>query len=143
MAMKQGLLYLGLYLLCLQTILVNAVPDWVPPEIFDMVADDKARCMSEHGTTQAQIDEVDKGILKDEPSITCYMYCLLETFSLVDEEADIDTDMMMGLLPEELQARAQEIIPKCTPASGSDNCNKIFNLAKCVQSAAPDLWFIV
>ena len=25
MAMKQGLLYLGLYLLCLQTILVNAV----------------------------------------------------------------------------------------------------------------------
>ncbi|KAF3430477.1 hypothetical protein E2986_07428 [Frieseomelitta varia] len=54
MAMKQGLLYLGLYLLCLQTILVNAVPDWVPPEIFDMVADDKARCMSEHGTTQGQ-----------------------------------------------------------------------------------------
>lgn len=27
-------------------------PDWVPPEVFDLVAEDKARCMSEHGTTQ-------------------------------------------------------------------------------------------
>lgn len=92
-------------------------PDWVPPEVFDLVAEDKARCMSEHGTTQgqqnsrsendqrilkknfeksrsikiifqsslnaAQIDDVDKGNLVNEPSITCYMYCLLEAFSLV------------------------------------------------------------
>ncbi|CAD1473714.1 unnamed protein product, partial [Heterotrigona itama] len=33
----------------------------------------------------------------------------------VDDEANLDTDMMMGLLPDQLQTRAQEIIPKCTP----------------------------
>ncbi|KOC66869.1 Pheromone-binding protein-related protein 1, partial [Habropoda laboriosa] len=114
-------------------------PDWIPPEIFDMVADDKARCMGEHGTTQAQIDEVDKGTVLDNPSITCYMYCLLEAFSLVDEEANIDTDMLLGLLPENLQDRAESILGQCTPTTGSDNCNKIYNLATCVQKLAPDV----
>ncbi|XP_060817737.1 pheromone-binding protein-related protein 6-like [Bombus pascuorum] len=138
---KQALLYLGL--VCLQTIFVNAVPDWIPPEIFDMVAEDKARCMSEHGTTQAQIDEVDQGVLKDDRSITCYMFCLLEAFSLVDDEGDIDADMLLGLLPDQFQARAESVMSKCTPAAGSDKCDKIYNLAKCAMAEAPDVWFIV
>ncbi|XP_043802626.1 general odorant-binding protein 69a-like [Apis laboriosa] len=139
---KQAFIH-SLALLCLQTIFVSAAPDWVPPEVFDMVADDKARCMGEHGTTQAQIDEVDKGKLVNEPSITCYMYCLLEAFSLVDDDANVDEDMMLGLLPDHLQERAQSIMGKCLPTSGSDNCNKIYNLAKCVQESAPDVWFII
>lgn len=32
--------------------LVCSQPDWIPPEILDMVKDDKERCMSEHGTKQ-------------------------------------------------------------------------------------------
>ncbi|CAK9819635.1 General odorant-binding protein 69a [Anthophora plagiata] len=138
---KQGLLFFGF--VCLQAVLVSAAPDWVPPEIFEMVADDKARCMGEHGTTQAQIDEVDQGKLENNPSITCYMYCLLEAFSLVDDEGNLDADMMLGLLPESLQERAESIVGQCTPTTGTDNCNKIFNLASCVQKLAPDVWFIL
>ncbi|KAG6803427.1 odorant binding protein 1 precursor [Apis mellifera caucasica] len=139
---KQAFIY-SLALLCLHAIFVNAAPDWVPPEVFDLVAEDKARCMSEHGTTQAQIDDVDKGNLVNEPSITCYMYCLLEAFSLVDDEANVDEDIMLGLLPDQLQERAQSVMGKCLPTSGSDNCNKIYNLAKCVQESAPDVWFVI
>ncbi|XP_076237096.1 odorant binding protein 1 [Calliopsis andreniformis] len=138
---KDSLLFLAL--VCSQAILVYALPDWVPPEILDMVQDDKQRCMAEHGTTQAQIDDVDKGNIVNDKSISCYMYCLLEAFSLVDDEANLETDMLMGLLPDNLQDTAEDILGKCTPTSGSDNCDKIFNLAKCVQSAAPELWFIV
>nr|XP_012136538.1 PREDICTED: general odorant-binding protein 69a-like isoform X3 [Megachile rotundata] len=125
-----------------------------------MIADDKSRCMSEHGTKQEEIDEVSAGVIKNEPSITCYMYCMLEAFSLVsfrddrlssslsqrklfcfqvDDEAQLETEMMVGLLPESLQDKANNVLSKCTPTSGTDNCNKIFNLATCVQQSAPDV----
>ncbi|XP_076760533.1 odorant binding protein 1 [Xylocopa sonorina] len=141
MGAKQALPFLAF--VCLQAVVVRAAPDWVPAEILDMVQEDKARCMSEHGTTQAQIDEVDKGTLSNDRSITCYMYCLLEAFSLADEEGDIDQDMLLGLLPDSLQDKATSIMGKCVPATGADGCEKIYNLAKCVQAAAPELWFII
>ncbi|KZC04404.1 PREDICTED: general odorant-binding protein 69a-like [Dufourea novaeangliae] len=138
---KHCLLFLGL--VCVQAALVSAVPDWVPPEIIEMVQEDKARCMGEHGTQEAQIQEVSAGNLINDKSITCYMYCLMEAFSLVDEDANLETEMLLGILPENLQATAADIMGKCTPTSGSDNCEKIFNLAKCVQAAVPELWFII
>ena len=138
---KHSLLFLAL--VCAQAVLVRAMPDWVPPEVLDMVQDDKARCMGEHGTTQAQIDEVDRGNIANEPSITCYMYCLLEAFSLVDEDGNLEADMMLGLLPDNLQDTATEVMGKCTPTVGADNCEKIYNLATCVCATVPDLWFIV
>ncbi|XP_003701453.1 odorant binding protein 1 [Megachile rotundata] len=141
MGTKGGLLLLAI--VYLQTVLVRAAPDWIPPEIYDMIADDKSRCMSEHGTKQEEIDEVSAGVIKNEPSITCYMYCMLEAFSLVDDEAQLETEMMVGLLPESLQDKANNVLSKCTPTSGTDNCNKIFNLATCVQQSAPDVWFMV
>ena len=138
---KHSLLFLAL--VCAQAVLVRAVPDWVPPEVLDMVQDDKERCMGEHGTSQAQIDEVDNGNILNEPSITCYMYCLLEAFSLADEDGNLETDMLLGLLPDNLQEKATDVLGKCTPTVGSDNCEKIYNLAKCVQGIVPELWFIV
>ncbi|XP_076376470.1 odorant binding protein 1 [Megalopta genalis] len=141
MASKHGLLFLGL--VYLQAALVRAVPDWVPPEIIDMVQDDKQRCMEEHGTSEAMIQEVAQGKISSDRSITCYMYCLLEAFSLVDDEANLETDMLMGILPEHLQDLAEQILGKCNPAAGSDNCEKMYNLAVCVQQAVPEMWFIV
>ena len=138
---KHSLLFLAL--VCVQAVLVRAVPDWVPPEVLDMVQDDKERCMGEHGTSQGQIDAVGSGNIVNEPSITCYMYCLLEAFSLVDEDGNLETDMLLGLLPDKFQDTAVEVLDKCTPTTGSDNCEKMFNLAKCVYSAVPELWFIV
>lgn len=32
------------------------VPDWISQEMLDLIADDKARCMKEHGTTQGTND---------------------------------------------------------------------------------------
>lgn len=89
----------------------------------------------------------------------------------MDDDANVDEDMMLGLLPDHLQERAQSIMGKCLPTctyriinidrsetstskvflffkfpfsfsfsvAGSDNCNKIYNLAKCVQESAPDV----
>ncbi|XP_076175592.1 odorant binding protein 1 [Ptiloglossa arizonensis] len=138
---KGGLLFLAL--VCVQAVFVRAVPDWVPPELMDMVQDDKQRCMAEHGTTQAQIDDVSNGNLVDDKSITCYMYCLLEAFSLVDEDGQLDTDMLLGVLPEHFHDLAVDILGKCTPTTGADNCDKVLNLGRCIYTAVPDMWFIV
>ncbi|XP_076642046.1 odorant binding protein 1 [Halictus rubicundus] len=141
MATKHGLLLLGL--VCLQAAVVRAVPDWVPPEVIEMVQDDKHRCMEEHGTTEDQIQQVAAGNIPNDPSITCYMYCLLEAFSLVDEEANLEGDMLMGLLPESLQDTAETVLSKCTPGAGADNCERMYSIAVCVHQAVPELWFIV
>ncbi|XP_076276130.1 odorant binding protein 1 isoform X3 [Lasioglossum baleicum] len=141
MATKHGLLFFGL--VCLQAALVRAVPDWLPPEIIDMVQDDKQRCMEEHGTTEEQIQQVMQGNIPNDRSITCYMYCLLEAFSLVDDEANLESDMLMGFLPENLLDTAAQVMAKCTPGAGADNCERLHSIAVCVYEAVPELWFIV
>ncbi|GAB1863354.1 General odorant-binding protein 69a-like [Camponotus japonicus] len=128
----------------LQAIYVSAgPPDWIPPEMLEMVQADKERCMAEHGTSQALIDEVNDGKLSEDRSITCYMHCLLDSFSLVDEEGDLETDMLLSVIPEEFQEIGSKILNKCAKQDGADVCDKIFNVAKCVQGTVPELWFMV
>ncbi|KAL6438099.1 hypothetical protein ACFW04_004378 [Cataglyphis niger] len=128
----------------LQAIYVFAgPPDWIPPEMLEMVQDDKQRCMAEHGTSQALIDEVNDGKLTDDRSITCYMHCLLDAFSLVDEEGDLEVDMLLSVIPENFQEIGTQILNKCAKQDGADPCEKIFNVAKCVQATVPELWFMV
>ncbi|XP_072756311.1 odorant binding protein 1 [Anoplolepis gracilipes] len=128
----------------LQAIYVSAgPPDWIPPEMLEMVQGDKERCMSEHGTSQTLIDEVNDGKLSNDRSITCYMHCLLDAFSLVDEEGDLEVDMLLSVIPEQYQEIGTKILNKCAKQDGADPCEKIFNIAKCVQSTVPELWFMV
>ncbi|KAG7198172.1 hypothetical protein KM043_005590 [Ampulex compressa] len=118
-------------------------PDWVPQEMLAMVQGDKERCMAEYGTTQDQIDKVNEGVLVNEKSISCYMYCLLDAFSLADEEGNLESEMLMSFVPEHLVATASDILGKCAKQEGPTACDKIFEVAKCVQSTVPELWFIV
>nr|QDJ95961.1 odorant-binding protein 18 [Encarsia formosa] len=127
---------------CLQAISANR-PDFITDEVMEMIKDDKARCMAEHGTTEALIDEVNNGHLPNDKALTCYMFCLFEAFSLVDEDANLEVDMLIGFLPESMQSIAHDLIEKCAHKSGADPCDKIFNMAKCVQDERPDLWFMV
>ncbi|XP_031833781.1 odorant binding protein 1 [Nomia melanderi] len=142
MGTNHGLLFLGIVFVHAACVFAG-VPDWIPPEVIDMVQDDKNRCMAEHGTQEAEIAEVQAGRITSARSITCYMYCLLEAFSLVDDEGNLESDMLMGLLPENLQDTAESVLAKCTPAAGADPCEKIYNLAVCVYNTVPDLWFVV
>jgi len=128
----------------LQAIYVSAgPPDWIPPEMLEMVQGDKERCMAEHGTSQALIDQVNDGKLSEDRSITCYMNCLLDAFSLVDEEGNLEAEMLISVIPAEFQEIGNKILNKCAVQDGADPCEKIYNVAKCVQSTVPELWFMV
>ncbi|XP_034946448.1 general odorant-binding protein 69a-like isoform X2 [Chelonus insularis] len=100
--------------LFLQTSFISAkLPDWVTPEMVAMVADDKAKCMAVHGTTQDLIDSVNDGNIPNDPKITCYMYCLFESFSVIDEDGQLEAEMLAGLFPEDIQAKGLKVLPPC------------------------------
>jgi len=128
----------------LQAIYVSAgPPDWIPPEMLEMVQGDKERCMAEHGTSQTLIDEVNDGKLTNDRSLTCYMNCLLDAFSLVDEEGNLEAEMLISVIPAEFQEIGNKILNKCARQDGADACEKIYEVAKCVQGTVPELWFMV
>nr|ASA40279.1 OBP5 [Trichogramma japonicum] len=118
-------------------------PDFVTDEILEMVASDKARCMKEHGTTESMIDAVNEGNMVNDRAITCYMYCLFEAFSLVDEDGTLEVEMLVGFLPENIQASAETVISFCSEQSADDVCDKMYDTAKCIADKRPDLWFMV
>ncbi|KAL7290212.1 hypothetical protein TKK_0015918 [Trichogramma kaykai] len=118
-------------------------PDFVTDEILEMVAGDKARCMKEHGTTESMIDAVNEGNIMNDRAITCYMYCLFEAFSLVDEDGILEVEMLVGFLPENMQASAEVIVNSCIDENPGDVCDKMYATSKCIYDKRPDLWFML
>ncbi|KAK0086441.1 hypothetical protein PV325_009388 [Microctonus aethiopoides] len=119
-------------------------PDFVTDDMVAMVADDKARCMGEHGTTEGyMIDQVNEGNIPNDPKITCYMYCLFESFSVMDEDGVLEADMLTGFFPEEIQAKGASVLSDCGTQDGADNCEKVYKIATCVQSKVPEMWFML
>ncbi|XP_063971885.1 general odorant-binding protein 69a [Diachasmimorpha longicaudata] len=129
--------------MAMQALLVSAGrPDFITDDMMAMVADDKARCMSEHGTTEALIDEVNTGALPNNRALTCYMDCLFAAFGVIDE-GELEVDMLVGFLPDHMQDAARDLLETCAKQPGADPCDKVFEIAKCVQAKRPDLWFMI
>ncbi|XP_044007065.1 general odorant-binding protein 69a-like [Aphidius gifuensis] len=128
----------------LQAVFITAkLPDFITPDMVAMVADDKAKCMGLHGTTEALIDQVNEGTIVNDRAITCYMHCLFETFGVIDEDGELEVEMLVGMFPESIQDAGRELFNKCASQTGSDDCDKVFNIAKCVQQTRPDMWFMI
>ncbi|XP_012277309.1 pheromone-binding protein-related protein 6 [Orussus abietinus] len=128
----------------LQIVLVSAkVPDWVTPEMLAMVKDDKETCMSTHSTTQDMIDQVDNGFVPDIRSLKCYMHCLFEAISMIDEDGNLEVELMTGMLPENMQDDARNVLDKCSKEDGADECEKVYNIATCIGKANPKLMVII
>nr|ALG36142.1 odorant binding protein 9 [Sclerodermus sp. MQW-2015] len=118
-------------------------PAWITQEILDMIANDKNNCMAEHGTTEAQVDSVNNGQLPEDRSITCYMFCMFDTFAVVDEDGVLDADTLSSFFPEEVQEKARGAFGPCSEPPGDDNCDKMKNLAKCIHEHDPSMLFMI
>nr|QHN69066.1 odorant binding protein 9 [Sirex nitobei] len=130
--------------LCFQTILIRAkLPDWAPPDIIELVAEDKKRCMDEHKVDQATIDKADNGDIPNEQNIKCYMHCMMESFSVVDEDGEIEEETFVGFLPEQFQTKARQSLSACANKGGADPCDKLYNTMMCFIPLAPELWYVL
>ncbi|XP_043283074.1 general odorant-binding protein 69a-like [Venturia canescens] len=120
------------------------LPDFVTPEIIEMVHDDKIRCMDKFGTDQGMIDQVNTGTILNDPKLTCYMHCLFESFGVIDEDSgDFEYEMLLGFFPDDIQAQGRDILSSCAEQDGADLCDKVYKIATCIQAKAPTMWFML
>lgn len=120
------------------------LPDFVTPEMIEMVQDDKVRCMDKFGTDQGMIDQVNAGNILNDPKLTCYMHCLFESFGVIDEDSgDFEYEMLVGFFPENVQEQGRDILGGCADQVGSDLCDKVYKIATCIQAKAPSMWFML
>nr|AII00999.1 odorant binding protein [Dendrolimus kikuchii] len=110
-------------------------------EIIQIVHDE---CVEKTGVTEEDITNCENGIFKEDVKLKCYMFCLLEEASLVDDEGVVDYDMLISLVPDAYHDRASHMLLSCkhldTP--DKDKCQRAFDVHKCSYEKDPDLYFL-
>ncbi|CAH1639679.1 unnamed protein product [Spodoptera littoralis] len=110
-------------------------------EIIQTVHDE---CVAKTGVAEEDITNCENGIFKEDAKLKCYMFCLLEEASLVDDDDTVDYDMLVSLIPDEYYERTTKMIFACkhldTP--DKDRCQRAFEVHKCSYEKDPDLYFL-
>ncbi|CAH0592408.1 unnamed protein product [Chrysodeixis includens] len=110
-------------------------------EIIQTVHDE---CVSKTGVAEEDITNCENGIFKEDVKLKCYMFCLMEEASLVDENDVVDYDLLVSLIPDEYYDRTSNMIFACkhldTP--DKDKCQRAFDVHKCSYDKDPALYFL-
>ncbi|XP_026319965.1 general odorant-binding protein 83a-like isoform X2 [Hyposmocoma kahamanoa] len=113
-------------------------------EIKEIIQHIHNECVGKTGAAEEDIQNCENGIFKDDPKLKCYMFCLLEEASLVDDDGIVDYDMMISLIPEDYYDPVSKMIFTCkhldTP--DKDKCQRAFDVHKCSYEKNPDLYFL-
>ncbi|XP_045770619.1 general odorant-binding protein 83a-like [Maniola jurtina] len=113
-------------------------------EIKEIIEHVHNECVGKTGVAEEDIVNCENGIFKEDNKLKCYMFCLLEEGSLVDEDGNVDYDLMISLIPEKYTDRVRKMINACkhhdTP--GKDNCQRAFDVHKCSYAADPNFYFL-
>ncbi|XP_047985436.1 general odorant-binding protein 83a-like [Leguminivora glycinivorella] len=113
-------------------------------EIKEIIQHVHNECVGKTGVAEEDIANCENGIFKEDTKLKCYMFCLLEEASLVDETDTVDYEMMVSLIPEQYYDRVSKMIFACkhldTP--DKDKCQRAFDVHKCSYSKDPDLYFL-
>ncbi|KOB79037.1 Odorant binding protein 5, partial [Operophtera brumata] len=107
-------------------------------EIIDTIHNE---CVEKTGTAEEDIQNCEKGIFKEDENLKCYMYCILEEASLVEGDV-VDYDMMISLMPDELQDRTRTMLYACKHLNKPENtrCQRAFDVHKCTYEKDPDVF---
>nr|UQJ72437.1 odorant binding protein 1 [Trissolcus basalis] len=125
------------------TLVIAKRPDFIDDDMMEMIKEDKAQCMQEHGTTEDMIEKASEGNIPNDSHITCYISCLLTRLGMLTDDGAIDADMMLSVVPDEIQDKAQQVLEKCGALTGTNNCERMYNAAQCILKNCPEMWFIV
>ncbi|KAJ8736403.1 hypothetical protein PYW08_007059 [Mythimna loreyi] len=113
-------------------------------EIKEIVQTIHDECVIITGVAEEDIANCEHGIFKEDPKLKCYMFCLMEEASLVDDDGTVDYDMLVSLIPEKYYERTTKMIFSCryldTP--DKDKCQRAFDVHKCSFEKDPDLYFL-
>nr|QCF41927.1 odorant binding protein [Athetis dissimilis] len=113
-------------------------------EIKEIIQTIHDECVAKTGVAEEDITNCEKGIFKEDAKLKCYMFCLMEEASLVDDDDVVDYDMLVSLIPDEYYDRTTAMIFSCkhldTP--DKDKCQRAFEVHRCSYEKDPDLYFL-
>ncbi|KAE8750298.1 hypothetical protein FOCC_FOCC002858 [Frankliniella occidentalis] len=67
--------------------------------------------------------------------------CMAETG--MDDDGVVDADMLLTMLPEEIQPKAEPVVNACKEMRGADACDNAMMFNKCLYEKAPDYYMVV
>ncbi|XP_047512703.1 general odorant-binding protein 83a-like [Pieris napi] len=113
-------------------------------EIKEIIEHVHNECVSQTGVAEEDIANCENGIFKEDNKLKCYMFCLLEEGSLVDDEENVDYDMMISLIPEQYTDRVTKMISNCKHLDTKDKnkCQRAFDVHKCSYDRDPNFYFL-
>nr|WHU27540.1 odorant binding protein 21 [Heliconius charithonia] len=113
-------------------------------EIKEIIQHIHGECVAKTEVTEEDIANCENGIFKEDIKLKCYMFCLLEEGSLVDENDNVDYDMMISLIPDQYTDRVSKMITACkhldTP--NKNKCQRAFDVHKCSYDTDPKFYFL-
>ncbi|XP_034238292.1 general odorant-binding protein 83a-like [Thrips palmi] len=102
----------------------------------------RGSCMEETGVAEATIEACKTGNFADDPKLRCYLKCVYQQMTVMDDDGMVDADMMVTMLPEEIQAKAEPILQVCKAVNGADACENAMQFNKCLYEKAPDYYIV-
>nr|QNC49767.1 odorant binding protein 2 [Trissolcus japonicus] len=125
------------------TLVIAKRPDFIDDDMMEMIKEDKTQCMQEHGTTEDMIEKASERNVANDPHITCYISCMLTRLGMMTDDGVIDADMMLSVIPDDIQDVAAKVLDTCGTLTGADKCEKMYNAVQCIINNCPEMWFIV
>ncbi|OWR51006.1 odorant binding protein 5 [Danaus plexippus plexippus] len=113
------LLYLAMLTLCYGA---KEKPE-LSEEIKEIIQHVHNECVGKTGVAEEDIANCENGIFKEDMKLKCYMFCLLEEGSLVDDDGNVDYDMMVSLIPDQYTDRVLNMINGCKHLVLSISCD--------------------
>nr|QLI62026.1 odorant-binding protein 23 [Streltzoviella insularis] len=113
-------------------------------EIKEIIQHVHNECVGKTGVAEEDITNCENGIFKEDVKLKCYMFCLLEEASLVDDDGIVDYDMMVSLIPEQYYDRVTKMIYSCKhlDTEDKDKCQRAFDVHKCSYEKDPSFYFL-
>ncbi|XP_038207751.1 pheromone-binding protein-related protein 6-like [Zerene cesonia] len=113
-------------------------------EIKEIIEHVHNECVGLTGVAEEDIANCENGIFKEDNKLKCYMFCLLEEGSLVDDDGNVDYDMMISLIPEQYTERVTKMITACKhlDTKDKDKCQRAFDVHQCSYKQDPDVSFL-
>ncbi|XP_076678385.1 odorant binding protein 9 isoform X2 [Andrena cerasifolii] len=76
---------------------------------------------------------------QEDPQLKCYLRCFMTRNGILNSNAEIDLQRALRHIPRSLQESSIKLLNKCKSVSGSDPCDKAFQIAKCYVTFQPEI----
>ncbi|XP_032671305.1 general odorant-binding protein 56h-like [Odontomachus brunneus] len=104
----------------------------------------RKKCLAENSdVTVSMLEQAELGEFPDNNNLACYFKCVVEKAGLMKKDGKINFKLLLKMIPTPYKKIANDMFEECLNIEGSDNCEKAYNLNKCLHKANPVAYFVI